>query len=77
MKEAERANFEVMVTADRGILYQQNNLLRGVALVIANTNYRPSVLESAKVIAEAIRRVKPGSFEEVFVGSSRAPRSQR
>jgi predicted nuclease of predicted toxin-antitoxin system len=71
---AEETGFDVMITADKGIFYQQNNSRRKIALVVVNTNYRPSVLRNASAILDAVVRASSGSFEEVEVGPSRAPR---
>ena len=76
LKAAEESAFQVMITADQGIFYQQNNKHRKLSLIVLNTNYRPSVEQSAEVIAGAVARATPGSFEEVYVGPSRAPRIQ-
>jgi len=77
LRKAEGSRFDAMVTSDKSMFYQQNNRLRKIALVVINTNYRPSVLRGAVAIAEAINRSQPGSYEEVFVGPSRAPRKSR
>ena len=67
LKSAEEAGFAVMLTADQGIFYQQNNRLWSLALVVVSTNDRTWLEPSVEAICAAIRRAKPGSFERVAV----------
>ena len=41
LKEAEAAGFDVMMTADQNIPYQQNLIGRKLALVVLGSNIRP------------------------------------
>ena len=58
---AEKAGFDVMITADQGLNYQQN--LRGLklALVVLSTNKNSRVIEGRSRIAAAIDGAQPGS----------------
>ena len=44
LKAAEDTGFQVFVTADQGILYQQNMQGRSIALVVLSTNERSIVV---------------------------------
>jgi hypothetical protein len=67
LAEAERAGFDVFVTADKNIQYQQNLSGRKIAVVVLSTPQWPLVrLHTAKV-AEAVNAATPGSYVEVQI----------
>jgi hypothetical protein len=70
LKAAENSNFDLLVTADKGIFHQQNNRLRRIALVVLGTNYRPSLERNIEPIQAAIDQASPGSFESVPIAGS-------
>jgi predicted nuclease of predicted toxin-antitoxin system len=59
---AERNDFDVMVTADQSIFYQQNNELRRISLVVVNTNRWTTIREHAEEVLAAVNGSEPGSF---------------
>lgn len=65
---AEQAGFDVMVTADQGISYQQNLAGRRLALVVLSTNRRSLVIEHAERIETAIAEIEAGGFVFVEIG---------
>src|ERR1700682_1542556 len=64
---AERAGFEVMVTTDKNIRYQQNPKVRRIALVVLEHSQWPMVKLVAENIAAAVNGAEPGSYVEVDV----------
>jgi len=62
---AEEAGFAALVTADRNIRHQQNLSRRHVALVVLSTNAWQVLRNNGGLIADAVNRVQPGSYEEV------------
>jgi predicted nuclease of predicted toxin-antitoxin system len=66
---AERAGFDVLVTADQGLNYQQNLEGLKLALVVLSTNRQSLVIEGALRISTAIDESRPGSFTFVDIGS--------
>ena len=64
---AEHAGFEVMVTADKNIRYQQNLEMRKIALVVLENSQWPMVKQVAEKIAAAVNSARPGSYMEVNV----------
>jgi hypothetical protein len=69
LAEAERAGFDVFVTADKNIQYQQNLTGRKIAVVVLSTPQWPLVrLHTAKVAA-AVNAATPGSYAEVQIPS--------
>lgn len=67
MLTAERAGFDVLVTTDRNIRYQQNLMGRKLALVVLEHSQWPMVKLVAASIAAVVDTAKPGSFAEVRV----------
>ena len=64
---AEKAGFEVMVTTDKNIRYQQSLGARKIALLVLGHSQWPMVKLVADAIAAAVNTAKPGSYVEVEV----------
>jgi hypothetical protein len=68
LKVAEDAGFEVLVTTDRRIRYQQNLAVRPIALVVLIGSTKWSrVRQHTDRIAAAIAAATPGSYAEVKI----------
>ncbi len=68
LKVAEDAGFEVLVTSDRRIRYQQNLAVRPIALVVLTGSTKWSrVRQHTDRIAAAIAAATPGSYSEVEI----------
>jgi hypothetical protein len=65
--EAERAGFDVFLTADKNIQYQQNLTGRRIAVVVLSTPQRPLVRLHIEKIAAAVNSATPGSYAEVHI----------
>ena len=66
---AEGAGFDVLVTADQGLNYQQNMLGRKLALVVLSTNKNSLVMAKCAQISVAITAAEPGTFVVVDLGN--------
>lgn len=66
---AEQAGYEVLVTGDKNLRYQQNMTKRELALVILGTNRWTLIRSSPDVILRAIDDATSGSFVEVDLGN--------
>ena len=62
LKAAETASFDVLVTADQNIRYQQNLTGRRLALVVLGSNIWPVVRDHGTVIATNVDAATPGSY---------------
>jgi len=62
---AEAAGFDVFVTADKNMRYQQNLAGRRIALVVLGTPQWPVVKLHLEKIAAAVTAATPGSYTEV------------
>jgi hypothetical protein len=67
LNAAEAAGFDVLLTCDQNIPYQQNLTRRKIALVSLTSNLWPSVLNCGSMIQAAIENAAPGSFQTVTV----------
>ena len=64
---AEEAGFELFITADQEMSYQQNLSGRKLALVVLSTNNWDYVKAGLGHILAAIAEVKPGGYPEVEI----------
>ena len=62
---AAEADFDVLLTADQNLKYQQNMAGRKIAIIVLPTNYMPDVLELAPKIRAVLDRIKPGDYIEL------------
>jgi predicted nuclease of predicted toxin-antitoxin system len=67
LRIAEEAGFDVMITTDKGIRYQQNLAGRKLALVVINTNDWTRIRKSKSLVIDAISKIPPGSFVEIEI----------
>ncbi|HTW80550.1 MAG TPA: hypothetical protein VME23_13475 [Terracidiphilus sp.] len=70
LKAAEDAGFEVLLTTDKNIRYQQNLTGRKIALVVLGQGRWKLIKPHAKSVADAISASAPGGFAEVEIPSS-------
>lgn len=64
---AEAEGFEVLVTTDKNLKYQQNLAGRRLAIVVLSTTSWPRIRTNTAKVLEAVRSALPGSFVEVDV----------
>jgi hypothetical protein len=64
---AEEAGFELFITADQEISYQQNLSGRKLAVIVLSTNNWDYVKAALAPILAAIAEAKPGSYAEVEI----------
>jgi hypothetical protein len=65
LKAAEDAGFDVLVTADKNLRYQQQLAARRIAIVELPTNSLPALLPHFGAIGDAVNRVRPGEYLEL------------
>jgi hypothetical protein len=65
LKAAESSGFDILVTSDQNIRYQQNLTGRKLALVVLGSNIWPIVREHGKSITESAAAATPGGY--VFI----------
>lgn len=65
IEAAERDGFDVMVTADQNIKYQQRLSHRHIALIVLETNKWPVVRASLDRIIHAVDSAVPGRYQAI------------
>ncbi len=68
---AEEARFEVLVTTDKNLRYQQSLEGRRIAVVILGKQQWPDVRPCIERVVEAVNSVVAGGFTEVDIPFSR------
>jgi len=74
LAEAERAGFDVLITADKNIRYQQNLSGRRIALVVLSTPRWPLVRLNVDRVAAAVKAATLGSYAEVAIPYKSLPK---
>lgn len=67
IQQAEEAGFDVLLSTDKNIRYQQNLKDRRIALVILGNSRWPLVKHYLEAIAEAVDTVQPGGYIEIDI----------
>ena len=67
LQAAENAGFDVMVTTDQNLQYQQNLTARRIAVVVLSTTSWPRIRAATDAIASAVARCATERFIEVGV----------
>jgi hypothetical protein len=65
---AEAHGFDVLLTTDKNLKYQQNLAGRRLAIVVLSTTSWPRIRGVASKVLEAVSSAAPGSYAEVAVG---------
>ena len=65
LDNAEREGYEVMITADQSMRYQQNMARRQIALVVLLSNRWSAVRMRVEDIRAALEDIQPGELREV------------
>jgi hypothetical protein len=67
LNEAEAAGFEVLVTTDKNLSYQQNLSVRKIAVVVLGKGRWSIIKPHVSQIVAAVNAATPGSFAEVEI----------
>jgi hypothetical protein len=62
---AAEPHFEVMITCDKNIAYQQNRAGRRIAIIVLPTNARPVLIPLAPKILAGLASIQPGDWIEL------------
>jgi hypothetical protein len=72
---AEEAGYQIFLTCDQNIRYQQNLTRRTISMVILGSNIWPGIQPKLDEITQALQRAVPGSFE--FIEIAPLPKRRR
>jgi hypothetical protein len=64
---AEQAGFNLFLTTDKNIRYQQNLAARTIAIVVLGQQQWPHVRPYIQRVVDAVNAATPGSFAEVDI----------
>ena len=64
---AEAAGFEVLVTTDKNMRYQQNLAGRNIAIIVLGKQQWPEVRQHVQLIVTAVNAATPGACVEVEI----------
>ncbi len=64
---AERAGFDVFVTTDKNIAYQQNLTERIIAIVVLGQQQWPRLQPFVQLVVDAVDAAGPSSFTEIEI----------
>lgn len=67
LRAAENAGFEVMITTDQNLQYQQNLAERHIGIVVLNTTNSPRIRTATEAIANAVARCATERFIEISI----------
>ena len=67
LDNAEREGYQVMITADQSMRFQQNIAHRQMGVIVLLSNRWPDVQMRIEDIRAAIERVRPGELREVSI----------
>jgi predicted nuclease of predicted toxin-antitoxin system len=67
LNEAEAAGFEVLVTTDRNLSYQQNLTNRKISIVVLGKGRWTIIKPHVSRVVDAVNAATPGSFFEVEI----------
>ena len=59
--------FDLFLTCDRNLQYQQNLKGRKIAILLLSTNHWPTLKGQASLVQAALEKVKPGEFVTVQI----------
>jgi hypothetical protein len=66
--EAAESQFDILITTDQNLRYQQNLAARRLAILILPTTSWPRIQAHLNQILEAVNALKPGEFVEIQFG---------
>jgi hypothetical protein len=67
LKAAEDAGFDVLVTPDKNIRYQQNLKIYAIAIVVLGNPQWPVLRQHVERVVDAVNAAKPGTYCEVEI----------
>jgi hypothetical protein len=67
LEAAERAGFEVLITTDQNLRYQQNLTGRRITLVVLQSTSWPRIRTQVAAIQAVLDTIAPGSYHEIAI----------
>lgn len=70
LNAAEQAGFDLLLTTDKNIRYQQNLSQRRIAIVVLGLQQWPQLAPHVQLVVNAVNAAVPGSYVEVDIPQS-------
>jgi hypothetical protein len=67
LNAAEAAGFEVLLTTDKNMRYQQNLAGRKIAIIVLGKQQWPDVRSHVQIVIAAVNAAVPGTYVEVEI----------
>jgi hypothetical protein len=67
---AESAGFDLLITTDQSVRYQQNLAGRKLSLLVIDTNDWTRIRKFKELVVSAVSRIQRGTYVEVKIPSS-------
>jgi hypothetical protein len=67
IEQAEHAGYELLITTDQNLRYQQNLSTRQIAILVLRSTSWPRIQTRLDAIGAAVKRVSAGTYEEVDI----------
>ena len=67
LSEAETAGFEILVTTDQNLRYQQNLSKRRIAIVVIGTTSWPRIKKGVTAVVDAVNGIESGGYVEISI----------
>lgn len=64
---AEQFGFDLLITTDRNLQYQQNLKVRRIAIIVLRSTSWPRIQNSIAQIHAAVQRIAVGTYEEIDI----------
>jgi predicted nuclease of predicted toxin-antitoxin system len=65
--KAAEADFDLMITSDKNLRYQQNLSGRTLSILLLSTNDRSMIELNGEKILRTVNQMKPDAFEEIVL----------
>lgn len=75
LSAAEKERFEVLLTTDKNLRYQQNLKDRAIAIVVIGHSQWPALQPHVQRVVDAVNVAAPGSYAEVDIPYKKPGRS--
>jgi len=74
---AESAGFDLLLTTDKNMRYQQNLAGRKIAIVVLGQQQWPHLRPHVQLVVEAVNAATPGSYLEINIPLESRDREQK
>ncbi len=65
LTQAEQAGYELLITTDRNLRYEQNLTGRQIAIAVLMTTSWPRLIQHTDRIQAIIDAIQPGTYQEI------------